>query len=93
MQEGSEVFVRAGCDRCHSGERYTDNANHDVGTGGEFQTPPLIGLRYSAPYMHDGCAKSLHERFDVQCGGAAHGSVNELSDADLTLLATYLEAL
>ena len=72
------VFVSAGCDTCHSGARYTDETNHDVGTldhgvRTSFQTPSLLGVGVRGPWMHDGCADTLAERFDPACGGADHG--------------------
>ena len=62
-----------GCASCHAGARRTSSANQDVGTG-SFQVPRLDGLFYRAPYMHDGCATTLAERFDLGCGGARHGT-------------------
>jgi hypothetical protein len=68
QQRGQQLFADAGCATCHAGDRFTDNLSHDVGTGGSFQTPSLVGLRHSGPYMHDGCAKTLAQRFDDACG-------------------------
>ncbi len=93
QQAGRALFERAGCDVCHSGVNYSDNANHDVGTGGVFQTPMLRGLGHSGPYMHDGCAQSLTDRFDEQCGGSKHGKLSDLNDADVAVLSQYLESL
>ncbi|MFI5309363.1 MAG: hypothetical protein ACHQ53_18555, partial [Polyangiales bacterium] len=38
-----------GCATCHSGAKLTDSRTLDVGTGGEFQVPSLIGVGYRAP--------------------------------------------
>jgi mono/diheme cytochrome c family protein len=92
-KRGRDVFVQLRCDACHSGARLTDNLNHDVGTGAEFQTPPLVGLRYSSPYMRDGCAATLWERFDPACGGPQHGDTSLLDEQELSDLVRYLEAL
>jgi cytochrome c peroxidase len=92
-KRGRDVFVQLRCDACHSGARLTDNLNHDVGTGAEFQTPPLVGLRYSAPYMRDGCAATLLDRFDPACGGPQHGDTSLLDEQELSDLVRYLEAL
>jgi hypothetical protein len=43
--------------------------------------------------MHDGCAKTLAERFDPACGGAKHGNTAQLSDAETRDLVSYLETL
>ncbi len=93
VSAGRGVFERFGCQACHSGEKLTDNLNHDVGTRGSLQTPTLIGLRHSAPYMHDGCAPTLRERFDEACGGSAHGDLALAASEDIDLLVAYLESL
>jgi hypothetical protein len=90
---GQQHFATAKCDRCHSGAQFTDNQNYDVGTGAALQTAPLVGLRYSAPYMHDGCALTLIDRFDPACGGNAHGDTSALGEAELIDLVAYLETL
>lgn len=90
---GRAVFESAGCATCHSGPRFTDETNRDVGTGEAFQTPSLVGVRFRAPYMHDGCAETLEERFDPACGGDAHGDVADLDEAELALLVEYLRSL
>ena len=50
---------------------FTNNATVDVGTGGAFQVPSLVGIGSRGPFMHDGCAKTLADRFsNTACGGA-----------------------
>lgn len=83
----------AGCAACHSGASFTNNETVDVGTGEAFQVPSLIGVSRRAPYLHDGCASSLADRFTAECGGAAHGDVSWLSDEDRDALVAYLETL
>lgn len=95
VAHGESLFVsdEVGCTSCHAGEALTNNRNMDVGTGGVFQVPSLRGLGLRGPYMHDGCAKTLLDRFDESCGGSQHGKVSQLSRQDLTDLAAYLETL
>jgi hypothetical protein len=81
-----------GCSSCHSGPSYGDNLKHDVGTGGAFVTPALIGVGLRAPLMHDGCASSLRARFGV-CGGTSHGDISALADADLDALVAFMRSL
>src|SRR5262249_31361111 len=65
-----------GCASCHSGPYYTDSnlakpfKLHDVGTGKDdpsekigpqYDTPTLLGVYRSAPYLHHGKAKTLQE--------------------------------
>jgi hypothetical protein len=71
----------------------TNNTPVDVGTGGEFQVPSLIGVGYRAPFIHTGCAKTLRDRFDPECGGDKHGNTKDLSDAQIDDLTAYLESL
>jgi len=58
-RRGEALFLRD-CAGCHlpSGA-FIDGRAHDVGTGGHFDTPTLLGLAGSAPYFHDGRASGL----------------------------------
>jgi cytochrome c peroxidase len=64
-----------------------------VGTGRAFQVPPLMGLAARAPYMHNGCATTLHDRFGPCGGGDKHGKTSHLSAAQINDLVAYLETL
>lgn len=88
---GEAVFVAAGCPACHAPPWYTDGLNHDVGTGEAVQTPPLVGLGARGPWMHDGCAEALEDRFDPSCGGDAHGA--PIAAEDLPVLVNWLLSL
>jgi cytochrome c peroxidase len=70
----------------------TNTATVDVGTGGSFQVPSLRGLLWRPPYMHDGCASTIADRFGA-CGGTKHGQVSTLSAGQKADLVTYLETL
>jgi mono/diheme cytochrome c family protein len=78
------------CSTCHSGPHWTDNAAYDVGTGGRFVTPSLVGVRHRAPYMHDGCAPDLEARFGICGGGDEHGKTSHLSDQDIADLVAFM---
>lgn len=86
-----------GCATCHSGKAFTDNNNYYVGTtddGVELQVPSLVGIAARPPFMHDGCAVTLRNRFDPKCGGGdEHGHTSQLSDGDLGDLVAYLQTL
>jgi mono/diheme cytochrome c family protein len=82
----------AQCANCHSGERLTSGRNEDVGTGGAFQVPSLIGVASRLPVMHDGCATTLLARFDPACGGDRHGRIPRDPGQQSDLIA-YLESL
>lgn len=81
-----------GCDGCHAGNKLTSNESVDIGTGGEFQVPSLLGVGARAPFMHDGCAATLRDRFGP-CGGDRHGTTSHLSAEQLDDLVAYLETL
>ena len=97
VQRGKTLFDNqtVGCANCHAGPALTNNANADVGTGKAFQVPSLVGVAHRAPFMHDGCAQSLEERFtNKACGGGdAHGVTSHLSTVEISDLIAYLESL
>jgi mono/diheme cytochrome c family protein len=82
-----------GCSSCHSGEKLSSNATVDVHTGGSFQVPSLRGLVWRAPYLHQGAAKTLADRFSDVGGGDAHGHTATLTTAQRDDLVKYLETL
>ncbi|WP_437982073.1 cytochrome-c peroxidase [Sorangium sp. So ce117] len=95
VRRGEALFhdPQVGCAKCHAGPMLTNNLNEDVGFGEALQVPSLIGLSARAPFMHDGCAKTLRDRFDPACGGDRHGDVSALAPAQLDDLVAYLESL
>jgi mono/diheme cytochrome c family protein len=82
-----------GCATCHSGELFTNNTSADVGTGAVLQVPALRGVAFRGPWMHDGCAKTLLDRFGSCGGGDKHGRTSQLSETELGDLVTYLETM
>lgn len=91
---GKALFDRAdvGCVTCHSGAKFTNNQTMDVGTGGLFQVPPLVGVGWRTPLLHGGCALTIADRFGV-CATPQHGSIGSLSAGDISDLTAYLETL
>jgi cytochrome c peroxidase len=94
VSRGEALFRRAdvGCATCHGGPQYTNNQLQDVGTGGQFVTPSLIGVGLRNALFHDGCAKSVAERFGP-CGGTAHGNPAPLSSDDKADVIAFLRSL
>ena len=94
VARGAALFARTdvGCATCHSGAQYTNNLLADVGTGGKFVTPSLLGVGLRSPLFHDGCAPSVAERFGP-CGGSAHGKPELLSADERADLISFLRSL
>jgi YVTN family beta-propeller protein len=97
---GKELFEnRAGCVWCHKGPYYTDMTLHDVGTGADnetgrvFDTPCLIEVWRSAPYLYDGRAATMKDVFRTFNPDNRHGHTSELSDAQLDNLIEYVLSL
>ena len=89
-----EDTAHAGCTSCHSGAELTNNSTVDVGTGGMFQVPRLVGVAWRAPFLHDGCAATLTDRF-TSCGGTSdlHGATSQLTPAQIADLVAYVSTL
>jgi DNA-binding beta-propeller fold protein YncE/cytochrome c len=75
---------------------------HDVGTGkddpGElmgpaYDTPTLLGLYRTAPYLHHGKAATLVDVLTKNNPNDKHGSTSHLSEQDVNDLAEFLKAL
>jgi len=83
-----------GCAVCHTGPHFTNNLTMDVGTGGLFQVPSLIGVGSRGPYIHNGCATTLADRFDPACGGGdQHGITSNLTSDQIADLVAYLKTI
>ncbi|MFT3836318.1 MAG: cytochrome c [Myxococcaceae bacterium] len=93
LAKGESLFNSAGCASCHTGAALTNNTTVDVGTGGAFQVPSLRGVAARGPWLHDGCAKTLEDRFGACGGGAKHGSTGSLTPGDVSALVAYLRSL
>jgi hypothetical protein len=83
-----------GCTTCHLGALMSNSKLADVGTGGTFKVPSLLGVAARPPYMHDGCAATLRDRFGTTCGGGdTHGHTSQLTEPQLADLIAYLESI
>lgn len=102
-QRGKALFEdqKTNCANCHSGAYYADGKQHDVGTQGpldlryqnSFDTPTLIELWRTAPYLHDGRAATLQEVFTKSNSKDQHGATSHLSKEQLDDLVEYLLSL
>lgn len=75
---------------------------HDVGTGKDdstelmepaYDTPTLLGLYRSAPYLHHGMAETLHEVLTTWNKEDRHGTTSGLSSQETDDLVEFLKAL
>jgi YVTN family beta-propeller protein len=87
------------CTTCHSGPKYTNQQQVNVGTGKltdrspVIDVPQLSNVAYSAPYLHDGSARSLEEIWTVFNPKDTHGVSNDLTKDELNDLIEYLKTL
>jgi len=95
VSAGRTVFnsSAAQCSSCHSGAKLTNNQTVDVGTGGKFQVPPLVGVGWRTPLLHNGCASTIADRFGSVCSTKGHGDISKLSSQDIANLTAFLETL
>ena len=87
------------CAFCHSGPKYTSQKSFDVDTGKwtdrspVFDTPQLVNIAMTAPYLHDGSAQTLEEIWTVFNPHDKHGVTNDLTKDELNDLIEYLRTL
>src|ERR1700687_4645039 len=87
------------CGTCHTGPKYTNQHQVDVGSGKStdrspvLDVPQLSNVAYSAPYLHDGSARSLEEIWTVFNPKDTHGVSNDLTKDELNDLIEYLKTL
>ncbi|MCA9709693.1 MAG: c-type cytochrome, partial [Myxococcales bacterium] len=96
VARGKELFDGeiTGCATCHSGPLYTDQQQYDLDTDlGKSDTPSLVGLAQSAPYYHDGSARTLDALLKGNASVHGMGRISRLSDAQISDLVQYLETL
>jgi len=58
-----------------------------------YNTPSLVGVGATAPYLHDGSAQSLRELLTTGNPGDRMGRTSHLSPRDIDALVAYLETL
>jgi YVTN family beta-propeller protein len=99
-RRGGKVFSRAGCAECHPPPLFTDLQQYDVGTRrafdgptDRFDTPTLVELWRTAPYLHDGSAATVRDVLTTRNRQDRHGKTAALSDREINDLCTYLLSL
>ncbi|MGQ9525129.1 MAG: c-type cytochrome [Armatimonadota bacterium] len=100
-KRGKAVFQspRTKCASCHPAPLYTDLRLHNVGTrgpsdtSGDFDTPTLVELWRTAPYLHDGSAPTLMDVLTTRNKEDKHGITSHLPKEDKDALAAFLSSL
>jgi cytochrome c peroxidase len=100
-ERGKKIFedTKVGCATCHLGPYFTDQKTHDVNTQcyydrtSSFDTPTLIEVWRTAPYLHDGRYVSMKDVFKIGLHGDVAGDVGGLTDEQLDELVEYVMSL
>ncbi len=94
---GKKLFEGdAQCAKCHPGPLFTDLKSYDVGTRhtvdktGTFDTPTVLGMWNTAPYLHDGTAPTLMDVLTTFNPDDKHGVTSNLSEEQLQQLVDYM---
>lgn len=92
---GKVIFEELECQECHPAPYFTDQKLHTMGTQGEYDhqnswdTPTLIEVWRTGPYLHDGRCASLVDVFTRE----KHGIETELSEDRAEQLVAYVLSL
>jgi YVTN family beta-propeller protein len=84
------------CAYCHSGPKGTNQKLFDVGTHkandnpGLLKSAPLTNIALTAPYLHDGSARTIEEIWTIYNPDDKHGRTNDLTKDELNDLIEYL---
>lgn len=90
---GRKVFEKLDCTECHSGPYFTDMKMHRIGDDIEFEqgwdTPTLVEVWRTGPYLFDGRAATMEEVFKEH----KHGINKKVSQKDMDALVEYVNSL
>lgn len=98
-RRGEKLFndPQVACFRCHPGPLFTTLALTDVATANaadrdttHFDTPSLVELWRTPPYLHDGSAATVRDVLSTHNRRDAHGMTSHLTPAQIDELIAYL---
>ena len=100
-KRGKKLFMSAdtACASCHSGPLYTDLSMYDVGSKGpldrrdRFDTPTLVELWRTAPFLHDGRSATLRDVLTTHNPEDRHGYTSQLTEKEIADLEAFLLSL
>jgi cytochrome c peroxidase len=90
---------RIACSRCHPAPLYTDLHSHNVRSRSEvdhtdrFDTPTLIEVWRTAPYLHDGRYLTVKELLTEGRHGLGRDGKKELSPGEIDDLVEFVLSL
>ncbi len=96
---GKDIPRERQCSTCHLPPLYTNRQKSAIGTAAisdasdEFDTPHLLGIAASAPYLHDGRAKTLEELWTIYQTNDLHGVSSYMNKQQLNDLVEFLKTL
>ncbi len=100
LRKGMKAFVKAGCDSCHSGPAFTDLAQYPTALlfperseAVLLDTPSLIGVSSTPPYLYDGRAQDLRAVFETHDARGRHGDYAQLTSEEQDDLLGMLRSL
>lgn len=85
-----------GCGSCHPSGLFTDFKSYDAGTttsGEPLDTPTLIEVWRTAPYLHDGSAASIGDVLTNRNAKDKHGKTSHLTPKQIEDLTEYVLSL
>lgn len=94
-KKGKILFEEIDCGHCHSGEWFSDLKMHTIGKQSKYDrqntwdTPTLIEVWRTGPYLHDGRCATMKEVFSKE----KHGITQKLSDEEIEQLTEYVLSL
>lgn len=95
-RRGQKIFEKAGCGKCHAGPLLADLKEHDVGTGRGldkdrlFDTPTLIEVWRTSPYLYDGRAVTIEEVLTKFNPDDKHGVTSNLTSEQIKDLTAFV---
>lgn len=98
-RDGTPIEANDRCLTCHPPPLFTNRQSFDIGSvsptddHAEFDTPQLLNIYQSAPYLHDGKAATLEEIWTRFNPDDTHGITSDFSKSDLNDLIEYLKTL
>jgi YVTN family beta-propeller protein len=98
-QRGKRVFTEMGCAKCHPAPLYTDLLLHDVKSEGPydhrqtFDTPTLVEVWRTAPYLHDGHWLTMKELLTTGKHGHKEHNIDKLTPQEIDDLVEFVMSL